>query len=287
MFHFYSEIKSTLNRMKYITLLVFTIALKFTYAQVTFYGSISRIYKVSFNEITYNGSAQNEPFIFPEFSFYEHPITFDQPKRTALDFGLTYKKHRLYLSLLNDAVSAQYFLSVQTYDSIDQKMIYYFSDGKNKTGQSRISLNYDYQLFGKKDHTNLFVNASFGWCRRSGPKEIKPAGTMAMGLNFTSDLYMNSVSSGYSDLVKNAFNFGIGLGADLYYKKHYILTLSASFAYSDQNLYFSENKITVYQNGQIQDYIITEKLLCAGIYFGVSRRFQIYPWKPINWDVVK
>jgi hypothetical protein len=32
MFYVYSEIKSTLNRMKYITLLVFTIALKFAYA---------------------------------------------------------------------------------------------------------------------------------------------------------------------------------------------------------------------------------------------------------------
>lgn len=58
MFHFYSEIKSTLNQMKHITLLVFTFALKFAYAQVTFYGSISRIYKVSFNDITYNGQVR-------------------------------------------------------------------------------------------------------------------------------------------------------------------------------------------------------------------------------------
>ena len=64
MFYVCGEVKSTLNRMKYITLLVFTIALKSAYAQVTFYGSISGIYKLSFNDITYNGSALNEPFIF-------------------------------------------------------------------------------------------------------------------------------------------------------------------------------------------------------------------------------
>lgn len=64
MFYVHSEIKSTLNQMKYITLLVFTLALKLANTQITLHGSISRIYKVSLNDITYNGSALNEPFIF-------------------------------------------------------------------------------------------------------------------------------------------------------------------------------------------------------------------------------
>lgn len=257
------------------------------FSQVTFFGSINLNKKISFNQSYYKNSPTNGTLDFPDFSVYLPPITFDQPNRTAFSLGLEHKKHRFYIDLLNDAVSSRCIIKVQTYDSINNSFINYSSDAKGQTSQIRLSLNYDYQFFGKKEKTNLFVNASFGLCHRSGSKGISPVGTIGTDLNFSPSLNMSYYSSGFTAEAKNAFNFGLGLGSDLFVKKQYLLTLSVHFTHSNQNLYIKENSFTVYKSNSTQEYKINQDFLCSGIYFGISRNFQLFPWKPIKLNLLK
>jgi hypothetical protein len=273
--------------MKQLLIFIFIFSLGSAYSQVTFFGTINRNYKLSFNQSYYNNLPINGTLDFPEFSTVQSYITFDQPKRIAISLGLEYKKHRFYIESLNDAVSSQSILNVRYYDPVSNSYINYSSNSKDRTFQKRFSLNYEYQFFGKNEKTNFFINGSIGLCHRAGPKEISPAGTMSSNLNFSPSLQMSFSSSAFSAVTKNAFNFGLGIGSDLFYKKHYILSISARFAYSKQSLYFNENTIKVYKPNTTQEYKINQDFLCSGIYFGISRNFQLFPWKPIKCDVFK
>lgn len=257
------------------------------FSQVTFFGTINRNYKLSFNQTYYKSSPINGTLDFPDFSIVQPYITFDQPKRTAISLGLEFKDHRFYIESLNDAVSSQSILNVRYYDPVSNSFINYSYDSKDKTFQKRFSLNYEYQFFGKNDKTNFFINGSIGICHRAGPKEISPAGTMSSNLNFSPSLHMSFSSSAFTSVTKNAFNFGLGIGSDLFYKKQYILTISARFAYSKQSLYFNENTIKVYKSNSTQEYKINQDFLCSGIYFSISRNFQLFPWKPIKLNLFK
>ncbi len=273
--------------MKYLFFIIYTLSLGNIFSQVTFFGSIDLYNKMSFNQSYYKNSPIKGTLNFPDFSVYLPPITFDQPKRTAISFGLERKNHRFYIDLLNDAVSSRCIIKVQSYDSINNSFINYSSDAKGQTSQIRLALNYDYQFFGKNEKTNLFLNASFGFCHRSGPKGISPVGSIGTDLNFSPSLNMSYNSSGFTAEAKNAFNFGLGLGSDLFFKKKYLLTLSVFFTHSNQNLYIKENTFTVYKPNSTQEYKINQNFLCSGFYFGFSRKFQLYPWKPIKFDLFK
>lgn len=122
-------------------------------------------------------------------------------------------------------------------------------------------MNYEYQFFGKNEKTNFFINGSIGICHRAGPKEISPAGTMLSNLNFSPSLQMNFSSSAFTAVTKNAFNFSLRIGSDLFYKKHYILSISARFAYGRQSLYFNENTIKVYKSNSTQEFKINQDFL--------------------------
>ncbi len=257
------------------------------FSQVTYFGSINRNYKLSFNQSYYKNSPINGTLDFPDFSIVQPYITFDQPKRTAISLGLEFKDHRFYIESLNDAVSSQSILNVRYYDPVSNSFINYSYDSKDKTFQKRFSLNYEYQFFGKNYKTNFFINGSIGICHRAGSKEISPAGTMSSNLNFSPSLQMSFSSSAFTAVTKNAFTFGLGIGSDLFYKKHYILSISARFAYSKQSLYFNENTIKVYKPNSTQEYKINQDFLCSGIYFGISRNFQLFPWKPIKLKLFK
>jgi hypothetical protein len=273
--------------MKYVFFIIFNVSLGNIFSQVTFFGSINLNYKLSFTQSYYKGSPINGTLDFPDFSIVQPYITFDQPKRTAISLGLEFKDHRFYIESLNDAVSSQSILNVRYYDPVSNSFINYSSDSKDKTFQKRFSLNYEYQLFGKNDKTNFFINGSIGLCHRAGPKEISPAGTMSSNLNFSPSLHMSFSSSAFTAETKNALNFGLGIGSDLFYKKHYILSISARFTHSKQSLYLNKNTIKVYKSNSTQEYEINQNFLCSGIYFGLSRKFQLYPRKPINLNFLK
>lgn len=268
--------------MKHLIFFIFTFALWNATAQVKFYGSYSIAHKISFNEVFYNGLPTNGIFNFPDFSIVCPLKTSEDPRRSALRFGLEFKRHRMFVELLNDAVSSKYFISAEYFYTPTNSMINYSSYGTSKTFQKRLSLNDEFRLFGKEDHTNLFITASLGLCYRSGPKGILPAGTMGMGLDFSPTMQMESQQSGFTDDAKFAWNMGVGLGTDIHLKNQYLLTFQVNFAYSDQSLYFNENTFRVYKNNSVQEYKIIQKDLCAGVYIGVSRRFHLYPWKPIK-----
>lgn len=220
---------------------------------------------------------------FADFSIYQSFTSFYRPTRMAIDIGMTYKKHRITLGQMKDDVSSQNSIYVMRYSSFSGK---YVSDrivGTTRSDENRVYLNYEYTLFGKQEKTNFFLSTSIGLCYRAGPKGIGNVGTLSTSGNLDNNGKKITVTSaGYTADAKYVWNFGAGIGTDLYYKGHYFFTLSANFNYSNKYLGFDINTVTISDNNSSKSYEFKILGIRKGIYFGISRRFQFYPWKPLK-----
>lgn len=195
---------------------------------------------------------------------------------------MAYKRHRISFAWQNDGVSDKSHVAVRAYNFVGNTYRYDAFRGTGRSSQSRLSLNYDFQLFQRDKKTSVFISTSLGLCYRAGPKGIGPVGSIGSGGNLAPNKAITVNTSSFTDVAKYVVNFGAGIGVDLYAKKYYLFTLSANFTYSNSNLYFTERTVSVFNNTSTQDYNFKTKALCSGIYFGISRRFQFYPWKPIK-----
>jgi hypothetical protein len=276
--------------MRFLFTLLFVLSLGYINAQVTFHGSISRLNKISFTEmggVTYD---QNENLDFPEFSIYQSLVSYYRPIRMAIDIGLSYKKHRITLGQMKDGVSSEYKVRHMSYDPFLNSTKPNSISGSSRSDENRAYLNYEYILFGKDKKTNFFISTSIGLCYRAGPKGIGNVGTLSSSGNLNNTgAKITVTSAGYTADAKYIWNFGAGLGTDLYYKKHYFFTLFANFNYSNNYLGFDINTVTISDNNISKSYEFEMLSLRKGIYFGISRRFQFYPWKPIKpkWEKFK
>jgi len=262
--------------------MIFLLTLGSVHSQVLFHFSISRNYKWSYSDILFNGTNTSENLTFPDFTIYQSEKTFDQPKRIAFNLGLSIKRHQFHLGIQSDGVSSKYSIYFTSYDNVLNTYRPNSLSGTGKTPQSRASLNYDFYLLKKERKTNLYITTSLGLCFRAGPRGVGSVGTLGSSGNLSTTKILQLVSASFTDVPKYVFNFGGGLGTDIFYKKYYLLTLTAGFTYSKRNLYFTENTINVIDNSSSEKYVFKTVDNCSSIYFGISRRFQIFPWKPIK-----
>jgi len=244
--------------------------------------SICRSYKLSFSDVLFNGAKIGENLSLPDFSIYQSKATFDQPRRIAFNLGLSIKRHTFHFAIQTDGVSSNYSIYFNSFDNILNTYRPNSVSGTGKTPQSRFSLNYDFYVLKKERKTNLFVTTSIGLCYRAGPKGIEAVGTLGSTGKLSPTKTLQITSASFTNIPKFVLNFGGGLGADLFFRKYYLLTLTAGFTYSNRSLYFTNNTVTVIDNSVSKQYKFKTIDNCAGIYFGVSRRFQLYPWKSIK-----
>ena len=227
---------------------------------------------------------------FPDFSIYQSFTSFYRPTRMAINIGMTYKKHRIILGQMKDGVSSTNLVTFNGYQPFLQKTLPAKSPGASRSDENRAYLNYEYTLFGKQEKTNFFFSTSIGLCYRAGPKGIGNVGTISISGNLdNSGKKITVTSAGYTADAKYVWNFGAGIGTDLYYKGHYFFTLSAKFNYSKKYLGFDINTVTISSNNGSKSYEFKMLGIRKGIYFGISRRFQFYPWKPLKekWERLK
>ena len=244
--------------------------------------SICRSYKLSFSDVLFNGAKIGENLSLPDFSIYQSKTTFDQPRRIAFNLGLSIKRHTFHFAIQTDGVSSNYSIYFNSYDNILNTYRPNSLSGTGKTPQSRASLNYDFYFLKKERKTNLYITSSLGLCFRAGPRGVGSVGTLGSSGSLSTTKILQLVSASFTDVPKYVFNFGGGLGTDIFYKKYYLLTLTAGFTYSKRNLYFTENTINVIDNSSSEKYVFKTVDNCSSIYFGISRRFQLYPWKSIK-----
>ena len=244
--------------------------------------SICRSYKLSFSDVLFNGAKIGENLSLPDFSIYQSKTTFDQPRRIAFNLGLSIKRHTFHFAIQTDGVSSNYSIYFNSYDNILNTYRPNSLSGTGKIPQSRASLNYDFYFLKKERKTNLYITSSLGLCFRAGPRGVGSVGTLGSSGSLSTTKILQLVSASFTDVPKYVFNFGGGLGTDIFYKKYYLLTLTAGFTYSKRNLYFTENTINVIDNSSSEKYVFKTVDNCSSIYFGISRRFQLYPWKSIK-----
>jgi hypothetical protein len=261
---------------------LFTLSLGNSISQVTFHAAFGYNYKLSFNRLD---DSTFEPLVyqeFPDFSYYQTTETFEEPWRMQGSVGLRYKRHRLDLGVLSDGVVNKYRIGVEIYDPILEKFRADMIAGRSRTSQKRFYLEYDFSILNREKKTSLFVSASVGLCARGGPKEIAPVGTLGSSGYLTPNKIIEVTAASYTAYDRNAFNVGGGIGTDLYFKGYYFFTLAANFFYSPKHLYFDVNTVTIAEPNSVKTYEFKSYFLCTGLYFGISRRFQLYPWKPMK-----
>jgi hypothetical protein len=274
--------------MNNFVVIIFILVFGSLNSQVLFHFSICRSFKMSFSDVYYNDNNVSEMLSFPDFSVYHSKKTFDQPKRIAFNLGLSVKRHNFHLGIQNDGVSSKNSIHFNSFDYVLNKYRPNSIFGTAKTPQSRLSLNYDFYILKKEKKSNLFFTTTIGLCYRAGPIGIGPVGTLGTVANLSPTKTLQSTSASYTSNPKYVFNFGGGLGTDLFLKNYYILTLSAGFTYSNKSLYFTNHTIIINENSSSQEYTFKTMYKCTSAYFGISRRFQLFPWKSIKnnpiWD---
>lgn len=78
----------------------------------------------------------------------------------------------------------------------------------------------------------------------------------------------------------------LGLSTDLMVKKHYLFSFSVYSTFSFQtktknhDLSFIGTRVTINDLSGTRQYVFSEGSKGTGLYFEISRRFQLYPWRP-------
>lgn len=261
---------------------LFTLSLGNLISQVTFHTTVAYNYKLSFNRID---DSKFEPLVnqdFHDFSYYQTTETFEDPGRLQGSIGLQYKKHRLDLGVLSDGVVNKYVIAIETYDPVLGKFRPNMIFGSSRTSQKRFYLEYAYAILKPNKKTTFFVSASLGLCARGGPKGIASVGTLGAEGNLTPNKIIEVTDASYTANDRYALNFGGGIGTDLHFRENYFFTLSANFFYSPKYLYFDNRTVTISETNSVKTYEFISFAQCTGLYFGISRRFQLYPWKPLK-----
>ncbi len=253
------------------------------FSQVTFHASISLYDKTSFTGANDNKWEKATLKDFPDFSFWQSAATRYDSKRLGISGGLKYNRHRLELGIHYDGVADEYYLLSDFYDPFYGTSRPGRMSGTGNSSQSRFFVNYDFIMLNRDKKTNLYVTPTVGLCFRAGPKGIGPVGSIGSSATLNEGNTILTVNNAaYTAVDKYAINYGLGIGSDLYYKGIYILSPSLSFIYSKKYLYFTERTLTISDYSGNTVYNFDSFARCTGFYIGISRKFQIYPWKKLR-----
>lgn len=262
---------------------VFTLILGTSLSQGLFYVSVDGYMKMSFNSTDPfrwdSKSAQvSNLFTYEHKSFY-----MGDPFRIGASLGMKIKpRHFIEIGVHYDGVSSKAgfrFASYQTY--VD----YYTPSStqtKSRSQQSRFFLNYRYNLVNKSNKTNLSIFPSIGIVWRGGPKGVGNVGAFGTGGILIKDsLAYHNESTSYTAYNKYALQFGLGLQSDIFIRDKYWFSAHVQYAYSKVYLAYDVENFFINEinSGKITKYEFILHNRASGLYLGISRKFQIVPWK--------
>lgn len=96
--------------------------------------------------------------------------------------------------------------------------------------------------------------------------------------NAVNDVYEITSTSAW----RNSLYGNIGLGADFYSKKKksYLFSFDLFFLQGTRNVQIAHHRININDNGKDINFFYTFSSRGSGFYFTLSRRLQVYPWRP-------
>lgn len=265
-----------------VTILFVFLTIGHLNAQLSFYANLLVDYKVSFTNY-YNGSQLlGSDTRYEQFHLYAPRKTFKDPRRMGVGFGVQYKRHNVQLSVQNNGVSSYFKAYFKRGDSEPGIDAYSPMRTFSKTVHRKFALDYAFYILKKEKKTNFFVSGSLGLHFRLGPKGEHDIGKMGFAGSLGGSTYFSNMSEAYTTNDKFAFGWGIGMGADIYIKGLYILTLSCNYLHANNGLNRMKLKFTIGDAYNEYNYEIDKYPINTSISFGISRRFQLYPWKPLK-----
>lgn len=265
-----------------LIILIYSLILGHVNSQELIYFSVDTYAKMSFNStnaFTWDSKTTQVSDLFT----YEHSsYCLSQPLRFGFSFGVQLKpKHVVEIGIHQDGVSSKSRLRFASYQNYVDFVTPGFILTKSKTTQSRIFFNYKYSLINKKQKTTLSVVPSFSISRRAGPKGDESIGSFgSSGYLVSENLTYTTTSGGRTAYSNYGYQLGLGLSSDLFFKKSYWFSISLLYSYSKTALYYNQTRfnVTDADTGITTKYVFNLWNRTSGLYFGVSRKFQIIPW---------
>lgn len=270
--------------MKRLIILAFLcLSLGTAKSQGSFYLSIDSYAKMSFNSTNSFVWDSKTAQVSDLFSYEHCSYCLTKPLRFGVTGGFQISnRHGIEIGIHSDGVSSKTRLRFASYQPYVDLTTPVYILNKSQSTQSRIFLNYKYALHKKPNKTSLSISPCISIGRRAGPKGEGGVGEFSStGILIKDSLIFNQSSADFTTYSKYAFQFGLGLSSDLYLKGKYWFSLSLLYSHTKTALYFEQTKmqITNVQNGVTSNYLFGLTNRASGFYFGVSRKFQIIPWK--------
>lgn len=270
--------------------LVLTIALAATVfgqgiAQIQFYVSPDVYGKMSISS--------DDPFYFetevynnsPYFNYETTNFSFVFPLNVGISAGLILnKRHEFVFGINSDGSSVKSKFQFETYEPEFDHMPNRFLS-KTKHDYTRCYFNYKYAVIYSEKKTNLSVLIGLGMVQRAGPKfGNEPTG------GFTNEAVLDEYGTMIikSDMGftfnKRGWLLNFGISSDLYFKKKYWFSTSLVYTYSPFTPGRERNIVTISNPNTGYHKVWTHNIYLkgSGLYLGISRKFQLIPWKKRN-----
>lgn len=252
-------------------------------SQGLLYLSVDSYAKMSFNSTNSFVWDSKTAQVSDLFSYEHSSYCVNQPLRLGASIGYQVNsRHAIEIGIHADGVSSKTRLRFASYQPLVDYTTPIYILNKSKSTQSRIFLNYKYSFFKKPGKTNVSLVPVISIGRRAGPKGQESVGSFGIsGILIKDSLVYSESSEGYTSYSKYAFQFGLGLSSDVYIKSKYWFSASLFYSHTKTALYFDHTNmsITNLQTGVTTDYVFGLTNRASGLYVGVSRKFQLIPWK--------
>lgn len=228
------------------------------------------------------------------FTFRNDKLHFD---RNNINFGINVglklkNKHFFEFGYSTDnsgvavGVVAQSYMN--TYQDTEGDFYNSASSTYSQTGSSfsRISFNYAYLFYKNKNKTlqARFVGG-LGLLHKSSVNRKKNKYHVDYIPHFThgqisTDVFITEHYSRVTNIWRNSFYLNFGLGLDFYTKKAntYLFSFDVTYHQGTRAVQIDDNFIKVVDTGDELNFHYRVGSRASGIYFTLSRRFQVYPW---------
>jgi len=100
--------------------------------------------------------------------------------------------------------------------------------------------------------------------------------------NIDSNIFNTEYTITSTQAWRNSFYLNLGLGVDFYTKKKnkYLFSFDIFYLQGTKNVQIGHHRIKIDDNGKDVNFLYTFSSRGSGFYFTLSRRLQIYPWRP-------
>lgn len=229
------------------------------------------------------------------FTFQNDRYYFD---RNNVHFGLylglvLHKKHLFDIGLATDNSGVAVGMKAQSYMNTYQDTEGAFFNSASSTysqiGSShyRIAFNYS-NIFYKNNYNTIQARliGGFGVLHNSSVNRKKGIYNIEYLPHFshgqvTDDVFIEEHYSRVTNFWKNSLYFNFGLGLDFYTKKtsKYLFSFDVYYLQGTRIVQVNDEFIKVIDSGEEMNFHYRVSSRNSGIYFTLSRRFQVYPWK--------